>query len=268
MPEQIGMAIATQVISHALFDNGSTTSTTEAAAQIQQDRADEMFDLWVNYYQPIELTALQDIAGRALYIPKFGATIQRANAQALQQAADSRKKALYCLPPRCEGMRRFTAAETTRTQARVVSFAMQAAKTAEDAKAYVKEEQRIHDRMLINNIGLNINSRTDTALSAAAALYASAASRAQAAYAASAQQLGGLAKTGLSQYQGYAKEQAQITADQTSAVADSYKYNVDSSAGTNSLLPSVSDAVGVPVADIAAASDAASSVGDFAAIFG
>jgi hypothetical protein len=266
MPEQIAMAVATQVITHALFDNGSTTSTTEAAAQIQQDRADEMFDLWVNYYQPIELVALQDIASRATYIPKFGATIQRANAQALQQAADSRKKALYCLPPRCEGMRRYTAAETTRAQARVVSFAMQAAKTAEDAKAYVKEEQRIHDRMLINNIGLNISSRTDTALAAAAALYASAASRAQAAYASTAAQVGSLAKAGVSQYQGYARDQAQITADQNAAVADSYKYNVDASAGGAGLAP-VSDSVPIPVMDTSAVSDVSSSL-DFSSFIG
>jgi hypothetical protein len=143
---------------------------------------------------------------------------------------------------------------------------MQAAKTAEDAKAYVKEEQRIHDRMLINNIGLNISSRTDTALAAAAALYASAASRAQAAYASTAAQVGSLAKAGVSQYQGYARDQAQIAADQNAAVAESYKYNVDASAGGAGLAP-VSDSVPIPVMDTSAVSDVSSSL-DFSSFIG
>jgi hypothetical protein len=196
----VAASVAAAVITRALFDEGGGVNMSEQAAQMQQDRADEMFDLWVNYYQPVELKALTEIANRVVYTPRFNAVMQRANAQVLYDASKKRKQAMACIPLKCEGMRRNVAKETATMQARVIAHAMQSAKMGEDAKAHIKDEQRIHDRMLLNNIGMNLNSRTDGALAAAAALHQAAAARAQSAYSEGSKAVGQLVNRGVEWY--------------------------------------------------------------------
>jgi hypothetical protein len=257
MPEQVAIAVATQVISHALFSDGGSTNQSEAAAQMQQDRADEMFDLWVNYYQPVELKALTEIANRAVYIPRFDAVMQRANAQVLYDASRKRKQAMACIPLKCEGMRRNVAKETATMQARVTAHAMQSAKMGEDAKAHIKDEQRIHDRMILNNIGMNLNTRTDGALAAAAALHQAAAARAQSAYFESSKAVGQLVNRGVEWYN---KSQQPVGGDSLDGYL-ALNNNFQTSTSTVAAAGAVDVAAAAGVVDVAATTAASAATG-------
>jgi hypothetical protein len=194
----IASAVATQVITRALFDDGGGAQALSEAAQNRvQDRADEMYQIYLAFYSECEKLTIQEICSEPVYIPQFDAVRQRSNAEVLRTFAVARKKALYCLPPSCSGQRIATIKEMSRAQARSIAFAMHSAKMNEDTRAHLKISQRINNRLVINNIGMNINSRTDSLLESAARLHALAAQRAQGAFGAAAKAVGQLVNRGV-----------------------------------------------------------------------
>jgi hypothetical protein len=217
MPEQVAMMVASQVVSSVLFDDGSSNiQQTEEAAQLVQDRADEMVTLWRDYYQAIEQEVLTEVQNTPVFLPQYDAAWMRANAEALKVFAKKRKDALFCIPPRCEGMRRYVALEMGFAQARAVAHATSAARTAEETKIHIKNSQRLTNRIMVDQLGRNVAFRSDSALMAAAQLHKMAADRAQSSFSVAQQALGGLVRRGTSAFMA---NQAAATAESNRMMA-------------------------------------------------
>jgi hypothetical protein len=134
-----------------------------------QFRADQIHNVWLSYYLPIELATVNEICSEPLVIANKEVAAQRARAEIAKIFAVAKRSQVYCLTPQQVGLRFESEVALNIRQAETTAGTIRVAVRTEEARVRLVNAQNLANRMNIINSGRGHDASSVAAVAAAAA---------------------------------------------------------------------------------------------------